>query len=67
MRRLWLLLPALLISILGGCTRQAWFQGFVEGQVYQCNKLPGPERVDCLDSINRDYQRYQDERENHLQ
>ena len=66
----WFLLASLLALLaigLQGCTQRAWFQGFVEGQKYQCNKLDGRERATCLDSINDDYDRYQMEREEYFQ
>jgi len=57
----------LLIFSLSACTQRAWFQGFVDGQRYQCNKLDRRERNACLESIDINYERYQRERMEHLQ
>ena len=53
--------------LLSGCSRRAWFYGFVEGQRYQCNKLTGSERERCLDAITTDYERYTKERKESLE
>jgi len=65
----WFLLALLAVLAVSqqGCTQKAWFQGFIEGQKYQCNKLTGRERTDCLEAINQDYDRYQTERMEYLQ
>ena len=54
------------LFVLSGCSERAWFQGFIEGQKHQCNKLDGRERSNCLESINTDWVRYQQERQEHL-
>ena len=56
-----------LLPVVMGCTKDAWFQGFVEGQKYQCYKLDGQDRSKCLESINYDLDRYQLERNEYLQ
>jgi hypothetical protein len=66
-RLLGAILIAMLVIGLQGCTQKAWFQGFVEGQKYQCAKRAGRERATCLEAINDDYDRYQMEREEYLQ
>ncbi len=53
----------LLLSLTFGCSKQAWQQGFVAGQEYQCNKLAGRERSRCLEAIVTDFDRYQQERQ----
>lgn len=66
MKLLFLALSIASILLLAGCSKRVWFQGFVEGQKYQCNKLVGRERTVCLESINDDFDRYQQERNEHL-
>ncbi len=58
-----LLVISVLSIVLSGCSYQAWYQGFVEGQKYQCNKLSGQERQNCMESIHTDYDRYERERQ----
>lgn len=53
----------LLTLLLCSCSQRAWFDGFVFGQQYQCNKLSGQERESCLAAITTDYDRYQRERD----
>lgn len=67
MRFLCPMLVLVSVLLLTGCSNRVWFQGFVEGQKYQCNKLLGRERTICLESINTDFDRYQQERKDHLQ
>lgn len=55
---------ALTILLLQGCSYRDWYTGFVEGQRFQCNKLNGIERQNCLSSIEENYDRYMDERRN---
>lgn len=50
-----------------GCSKRAWYQGFVAAQEFQCNKLSGLERTRCLDSITLEYDRYERERMERLQ
>lgn len=54
------------LILLSGCSRRAWFYGFVDGQKYQCNKLVGSERERCLEAITTDYERYTRERKESL-
>lgn len=49
--------------LLCSCSQRDWFAGFVAGQQYQCNKLSGIERENCLDAIATDYDRYRQERD----
>ena len=60
-------LLVLLLVLCQGCSQRTWFQGFVAGQQFQCNKLAGQERTNCLEAIPADYDRYQKERQEHLQ
>ena len=60
-------LLVLLLVLCQGCSKRAWFLGFVAGQQFQCNKLSGQERTSCLEAIHSDYRRYQQERQEHLQ
>ena len=53
--------------LLQGCTYRAWFEGFVAGQKYQCDKLSGAERERCLEAIVDNYERYQRERQEVLE
>jgi hypothetical protein len=59
-------LLALLLVLCQGCSKRAWFRGFVAGQQFQCNKLSGPELTRCRDAIITDYDRYKIERQQRL-
>lgn len=60
-------LAGLTLLLCQGCSKQAWYQGFVAAQEFQCNKLSGLERTRCLDSITSEYERYERERKERLQ
>jgi len=55
------------LLLLSGCSYRAWHRGFIEGQKYQCNKLPNDQRRKCLESINYDIDAYERERREWLQ
>ncbi len=56
----------LTIFLLQGCTYRSWHAGFVAGQKFQCNKLTGQDRQDCMELIEDNFDRYQREREEAL-
>lgn len=60
-----LIFIVMIIALLGGCTKRAWYEGFQAGQNHQCSRLDGESREKCLKSMsNMSYEEYNRYREN---
>lgn len=52
----------MLLTLLGGCTKRAWYDGFQAGQKHQCGKLEGESREKCLQNADMSYEEYKKNR-----
>lgn len=51
------------ISVLAGCTAEAWYEGFKQSSESRCRNQPPGESQRCLEELNKkSYQEYEKER-----
>ena len=53
-----LIFIVMVLALLGGCTKRAWYEGFQAGQRHQCNRLEGESREKCLQNTDMSYEEY---------
>lgn len=53
----------MMVAVLVGCTNRAVYDNIQLNQRNECFKLPPSQREDCLDSIDKSYDQYREERE----
>ncbi len=55
----YILVMALIVTAVCGCTKQAWYEGAKTGHANDCNRLDGEAREKCLKNIDMSYDEYE--------
>lgn len=51
---------AIMMAVLSGCTKQAWYEGMRTGHANECGRLEGEAREKCLKNNDMSYEKYEE-------